>query len=308
MGVPVGVGAWPRHEDFPVFPIGSKPKRMLKCPDDAQEPFLIPGHAYLFKTAVGWQAQQIWSEVIAYRLAALIRLDVPPCFIAVDEQSGETGALIEFFYGGPDEAEPVRFVHAAEFMTRLLADKKRGRPHAVQTNLLLCRLLRVASPIEWWGRALAFDTLIGNTDRHPENWGILLRGGAAGQPRIWSLAPAFDNGASLGYELPDAKLGPLLKRDGLDAYLRRGTHHCGWDRANDRRERHIELCRRYLDTYPEAGAAMKSVVDFDMLEVRKIVGECARYRVGIPFGMERANFVVELIAARRALLRAAFGD
>lgn len=141
LGVPVLVGGWPRHEDFPVFPIGSKPKRMLKCPNDAREPFLVPGHAYLFKTAVGWQAQQVWSEVIAYRLAEMVGLEVPPCFIAVDDQSGETGALIEFFYGYPGEAEPVRFIHAAELMTRILVDKKKGRPHAVQTNLLLCGLL-----------------------------------------------------------------------------------------------------------------------------------------------------------------------
>ncbi|MEZ5862675.1 MAG: hypothetical protein R3D25_00805 [Geminicoccaceae bacterium] len=108
--------------------------------------------------------------------------------------------------------------------------------------------------------------------------------------------------------MPDTKLEPLLRRGGLDAYLRRGTHHCGWNRTNDRREGHIALTRRYLAAYPEVRSAMQSIVDIDMLEVSRILGECARYRVGIPFGAERADFVVELIAARRALLHAAFGD
>jgi hypothetical protein len=68
---------------------------MLICPADASEQFLIPGHAYLFKSAEGWRRQQIWSEIVAYRLASLVGLDVPPCFLAVNEHSGQVGALIE---------------------------------------------------------------------------------------------------------------------------------------------------------------------------------------------------------------------
>jgi hypothetical protein len=138
------------------------------------EPFLIPGHAYLFKTASGWRAQQLWSEIIAYRLGALIGLNVPPCFVAIDEETRETGALIEFFYGFPSEAESARLIHAADLMrrVRMLADPSAGRPHNVRTNLWVCKVLRVADAIEWWGRTFTFDALIGNTDRHLENWGL----------------------------------------------------------------------------------------------------------------------------------------
>lgn len=45
-----------------------------------------------------------------------------------------------------------------------------------------------------------------------------------------------------------------------------------------------------------------------MMVVTRIVDECTSYPVGIPFSVERASFVVELIAARRALLQAAFGE
>src|SRR3954454_5183744 len=68
---------------------------MLICPAEASEQFLIPGHAYLFKSAEGWRRQQIWSEIVAYRIASLVGLDVPPCFLAVNEHSGQVGALIE---------------------------------------------------------------------------------------------------------------------------------------------------------------------------------------------------------------------
>jgi len=151
-GEPVLIGGWALSEDFPYFPVGSKPKRMLICPDNATESFLIPGHAYLFKQALDWQAYQVWSEFIAYRIGALIGLDVPPCFIAVDEESAEVGALVEFFYGHPGKQPIPRFVHGADFLP--LKDRRRGRPHHIIHNLRLCKALGVKKPETWWSRTL----------------------------------------------------------------------------------------------------------------------------------------------------------
>jgi hypothetical protein len=69
----VEVAGWRVDEDFGIFPVGSKPKRLLRCPAPPPQPFLIPGHAYLFKIAVSRRVlQQLWSEFIAYRIAAMI--------------------------------------------------------------------------------------------------------------------------------------------------------------------------------------------------------------------------------------------
>ncbi|HZH09291.1 MAG TPA: HipA domain-containing protein [Microvirga sp.] len=302
-GAPVLVGRWQQDEDFPVFPVGSKPKRMLICPDDATEPYLIKGHAYLFKTAIGWQAQQIWSEVIAYRLGALIGLPVPPAFIAVDERTGDTGVLVEFFYGYPGETEPARLIHGSDLMTRILADKKRGRPHVVPRNIIICRaFVGQESAVEWWAQALAFDALIGNTDRHPENWGFLIRHSKIAPP-TFQIAPLFDNGTSLGYELPEAKLEAIIEGNRLNTYIKRGTHHCGWDLRNDRPEHHFDLCTRFLTTYRETSVQIENVIRFDMAQVEAILNECARFEVGVPFTSRRAKFVAALINARRDLLQ-----
>lgn len=280
---------------------------MLICPQDAAEPYLIPGHAYLFKTAMGWQEKQVWSEVIAYRLGVLFGLDVPPCFVAVDENTGETGALVEFFYGYPDDAEPARLVHASDLMTRILADKKKGRPHGVRTNLLLCRALRINDPIAWWGRTLTFDALIGNTDRHPDNWGFLIRRAKGIAPSA-RLAPIFDNGTSLGYEQPASKLAAMLEPRRLTTYVHRGTHHCGWDTTEDGPAAHGALCKRYIEAYTDAGPAMVSLIRFDATQVTGILEECTHFDVSTPFTVERAKFVSRLLEARRDMLRAAFGE
>jgi hypothetical protein len=268
---------------------------------------LIPNHTYIFKTAKrDWQNQQIWSEFIAYRIGSLSGIDLPPCFIAVDGH-GDTGVLMEFFFGYPEEREVPRLVHASDYMTRFLVDRKKGRPHGIRQNIKICKALHVEQTIEWWGQVLVFDALIGNTDRHPDNWGFLVFQRSGLQPDF-ILAPAFDNGTSLGYEISQERLAALCEPSQLSAYIRRGKHHCGWDTAEDVPAAHMSLCERYLDAHPEAGAAMKNVIRFDVADVAAICDECTQFDVSVPFTRERAAFIVALIEARRAQLRALLGE
>jgi hypothetical protein len=88
-GQTVDVTTWAPHDDYPVFPVGSKPKRMLVCPADVEESFLAQGHSYLFKTAVGWQRQQVWSEVIAYKVGA--ELGLPVAWRMIQRRAAELG-------------------------------------------------------------------------------------------------------------------------------------------------------------------------------------------------------------------------
>jgi hypothetical protein len=304
-GSPVVVTNWMLDEDYPVFPIGSKPKRMITCPEGAAEAYLIPGHSYLFKTAFGHRAQQVWSEIVAYQLANLTGLDVPPCFLAVDDATGETGALIEFFYNYPGEAESARFVHVADVLAPLFTDKEKGRPHGIKANLHVCRALHIADSVGWWGRVLAFDALIGNTDRHPENWGFLVRRRKGTAPEF-ELAPPFDTGTSLSYELSDTALASKVSPDRARAYISRGTHDCGWDLIEDGPTPHMDLCKRYAHAYPDAGNLMRSVIP-SVTQVAEVLTQCASFRVGIPFSDDRASCLSKLIGVRMDMLRECLG-
>jgi hypothetical protein len=55
---------------------------------------------------------------------------------------------------------------------------------------------------------LLLDAVIGNTDRHHENWGVLLVGS---RPRETILAPTYDHASSLGRELSDDKRSARLQ-------------------------------------------------------------------------------------------------
>ncbi|RYG85650.1 MAG: hypothetical protein EON59_11765 [Alphaproteobacteria bacterium] len=119
-----------------------------------------------------------------------------------------------------------RFVHGVEYMKRLIPDfdVKSGKQHNIRTVLSLLNAIRghrkMPSPILHWGRTFAFDALIGNTDRHQENWGLLWSN-AGGQMRV-RFSPAFDNGTSLGHEQTEAALAKFHDTDSV-------ISHC-WER------------------------------------------------------------------------------
>ena len=299
------VADWASDEEFPTFPVGSQPKELLICPEDLVQPPLIPGHKYLFKTPRGWQSYQIWSEILASELGRLCGVPVPPCYLGIGEH-GRPGALVEFFYGFPGAHSEDRFVHGSDVLQRSISDKKVGRPHGIRTNVMLTRRYGVADAAVHWGKILMFDALIGNRDRHPDNWGLVWHYRQGQLPAV-ELSPAFDNATSLGYEQTERRLTADWTSEWLDKYLSRGVHHCGWSPADDVQGKHVDLCVRFGQTFPEAGEAMKSVIEFDVRELRRVVEGLTDIHASLPLTDARSRFMIDLILGRRDRLRTAWG-
>ena len=57
---------------------------------------------------------------------------------------------------------------------------------------------------------LLLDAIIGNTDRHHENWAVVVSRSASGA-RSLQLAPTYDHASSLGRELPDEKRSARMR-------------------------------------------------------------------------------------------------
>jgi len=299
VGETVFIGAWRQDDDFPIHPKGSQPKRTLVAPTDVAQPYLIGGHTYMFKTAKKeWQTKQLWSEVIAYRLGMLCGLRVPPCFVAVDDATGETGVLMEFFFGYADEDVTPRVLHGGDLLARVIKDQKRGRPHGVRHNVTICRRYGVSEAAEWWGQALVFDALIANVDRHPDNWGVMVK---MGQAQV-GMTPLFDNGTSLGYGLTEGRIEALMGEDGVKGYASKGTHHCGWDLSDDGPAQHVDLCANFAFAYPEAIAAMRNVIRFDMEAFSAVLDDLTHFDVPVPLTAARAAFIKALVSCRRSEL------
>ncbi len=90
----------------------------------------------------------------------------------------------------------------------------------------------ISKPIDLFVGYLLLDALIGNTDRHHENWGILERRVRPEKPRYAEVAPSFDHASSLGRELTEDKRAQLLESESVDtnveAYARkaRSAFYC----------------------------------------------------------------------------------
>jgi len=176
---PVDVARWRGDEEFAVCPEGARDKSLLYSPSPTPYGFLIPGHRYLFKHSAKFYPDQFWTEIIAYRIGCLLGVPVPPALVAWDSDTDTCGALIEWFLDYPG-APPERYVSGGDIMSDMIHgyDRKRGRQHnfeAIERYLSLLARKGKLGPawLPWWCDALLFDALIGNTDRHRDNRGLL---------------------------------------------------------------------------------------------------------------------------------------
>lgn len=105
----------------------------------------------------------------------------------------------------------------------------------------LANLMGVGSmnPMPRWDYAMEqlasyvlLDGLVGNTDRHHENWmiGWVIDSGSA----FFEVMPSFDHASSLGRELTDDGRRRILESDGMERYLKRAR---GGLFVNNRRRR-----------------------------------------------------------------------
>ncbi|HET7675462.1 MAG TPA: HipA domain-containing protein [Gammaproteobacteria bacterium] len=291
------------------YPQGAREKSAIFCPAQAPHQGLVANHRYLFKYSVTWALDQFWTEIAAYRVGQLVGVTVPPAYAAYirEESSVRCGALIEWFYDYP-ESQPIRFTLGGDHLTDLVEqfDREKGTKHNLRTIITYCRALTQRHQLEddwleYWAKVLTFDALIGNTDRHQDNWGFLWQDREGNSP-LASFAPAFDNGTSMGYELKGSKLDRLNTREGMEAYVAKGLHHMRWELGGARLQ-HAELLAKLSSFYPRARdyvlECLNSVVpeDFD-----GAIHGLTQIETPQPLTPERADLMARLLRFRHAAL------
>jgi hypothetical protein len=300
----VNISSWKKDEEFGIYPEGARDKTLLYSPASPPHDFLIPSHRYLYKHAFGRHPDQFWTEIIAYRVGCQLNVPVPPAFIAFDENDDSCGALIEWFLNYPAQPEE-RFVSGGDIMVDLIPnfDRKKGHQHnfaMVEHYLNFLAQNRKVDMADWqgyWCDMLLFDALIGNTDRHQDNWGLLWQ--TANKPLKVRMTPVFDNGTSLGYEILESKMDDFYKPDHLQKYISRGCHHIRWQLNDNAPAQHIELLKSLVSKYPIMANRIKNKLKvFDMDSLRTIINDCTKFKIRIPLTERRAEFVCHLLESR----------
>jgi hypothetical protein len=192
-------------------PMGSKPKFWF----DHQ--YLGP---CLFKAARLGTGED-WSEKLAERFASWLNL--PHARYELASWRGERGIITPRL---TTDAE--RLVHGNELLIELdpaygTQSKAYRTPlHTVPAVLEALTTHGVDTPAGWtppsgvegcldvFAGYLLLDALIGNTDRHHENWAVIEREGEIGGSPARCLAPTFDHASSLGRNEPESKVRKRL--------------------------------------------------------------------------------------------------
>lgn len=303
------VAEWEVDAEFGVFPQGARAKDAVFAPALPPEAVLVGGKRYLFKRSKRSYPDQFWGEVIAYRVGCLMGLQVPPAFAAFNSRTGHSAALIEWFYR--DGAE--LFALGGDFMQMLRPDfdRDRGTQHNLQDVERLMRTLVHTGALsqnwrQWWAEALLFDALIGNSDRHQDNWGLIFESAWRQPPNMppCRLAPLFDNGTSLGHErFPERVAGWTDAR--LDQYIDRGTHHIKSSIDPGHVQCHLALLRHVLHDWARHldPDLLRSRIDFSADDLTSCVGDLVHLPVPSPLSTARMRFVCRLLVRRLALLK-----
>lgn len=299
---PVDVAAWREDEEFARYPEGARAKTACFAPDGLQLAFIKPGRRYLFKRSRRAYPEQFWAEIAAYHIGGLLGVEVPPAYPAVNTATGHCAALIEWFY----EDGAALYVPGGAFMQQIIDnyDREYGRQHNFFTIRALFRRFHQvklvgADWLESWVKMLLFDALCGNTDRHQDNWGLLIDSTAPLQAR---LSPAFDNGTSLGHELSEAHQGQWEGAD-LVRYVSRGCHHLKWQMEDARRLGHITGMRTLAELLPtKATPICEMLMGLDVTLLRQDLEELVALPMPVKLSAWRADLMCRLVEIRRQCL------
>lgn len=308
--IAVDVASWTADDEHPYFPEGSRDKQLLRCPDPSPHAILVPNHRYQFKESRRVYPEQFWAEVVAYRIGLLAGVPVPPAYAAWDSRTRVCGALIEWFYGYLDR--PLQRYQSGGLLMKSAIpdyDLKRGRQHNFRQIETICGVWAkagahnsVALQPDWidvWAAMLTFDALIGNTDRHQDNWGFIIdQRRTPGKPNVW-LAPAFDNGTSLGHERPADQFGRFSDQRYLEGYLAKGRHHLRWQLHDEQQAAHCDLLLMLVERHPSSLERMLKLLDFNADTLEHDLGELTRLPVPVPLSPDRGRFMLHLTLARR---------
>jgi len=199
---------------------------------------------------------QHWAEKIAAEVADCLGIRHARVELAVFQ--GTRGSSSESFAGDRRDLYHGNQILAGQVLDYQPAKRFKQSDHTLEN--IFTALERSFSTKEGAQRAkrdmvdyLVLDAVIGNTDRHHENWGILRR--RVGDRWQGVLAPSFDHASSLGRELADTSDGKcrirFLGEGRVGVYAEKAPGAIYWSREDRKGLSPLALVRRATEKHPD---------------------------------------------------------
>jgi len=285
---------------------GAREKQWLISPSNPNTTVLRPEHKYLFKFSVDWAPEQFWTEILAHRLGLYLGISVPPTHVGVNSLTGQVGALSEFF--GPRSSQEGKIVSGRNLIfSGQRFDRRRRHEYNFKAVSDWCSFFERNRFMqydwrEFWAKAFLLDTLIGNQDRHADNWGAIRTQSHSGR-EAFQFAPLYDHGSSMGYELLPNRFPEFADNIRLAQYVNRGTHQMFWRPEDARRLNHADFLKRFYDEFPSQRAGIDARLKISDRTLERVVAELSQFRRPIALSPQRAEFMLRLLKFRRDHLR-----
>jgi hypothetical protein len=300
-----------------IYEEGSKRKREVFSPQKVDNKFLNSNYRYLIKYSTDIHnkihKEQFWIEIFAYYLGELVNVWVPRTFVAIDNKK-EVGALSEWFYLDSyflEESFKIsnknklsfkninyvdNYISGYNFMAAKIEgyDQDKGGQHNLKTIFESMQKENVKDWLNHWIRNFVFDTLLGDTDRHQDNWGILyhINGNRY-------LSPAFDNGTSMGYEI----LENNFDKFNYDQYIKRGYHHIKLSLDSAKQIKHLDLISELIKLYDKkAKDIIENMLKFKKEDIENILNYLVKFNTIVPLTEKRAEFMLNLLWKRKQFI------
>ncbi len=309
----IDIKDWIFDDRFSPYPEGAREKLAFFPPENLNLKFIRPDRRYLFKYPPEWAPDQFWAEIIAYHIGVSLGVKVPPAYAAYNSNTKECAALIEWFY----RDNTVTYFQGGNLFEKLVDkdfDHKRGKKHNFADIYNIHKRLEEECFLSrhWlnrWASVFLFDALIGNIDRHQNNWGVIFRFRLKINNKFKDTAeqvtaeqsPSFDNGTSLGFE----RLAQELKNwndDKIFRYISKGTHHARM-RMGDDKLSHIAFIRELMSLYPVSRYLNSTINRFSIENFRKKIELLQKIELPVPLSKDRSDFVVKLTNYRLIKLK-----
>lgn len=218
--------------------------------------------AFLKYQAEGYVTSELCSEKIAYELAKELGFECARVELARDE-NGKLG-ILNYLFSNPPK---IKHTDIAAYLKEASSD----RAHFYTLTNIKSVLDNInADLFRGFVRIMLFDTLIGEQDRHEENWGVLEDSNG-----IVRISPLYDNGDSLARDL--ASYEKIMEYESgtknFETYSNRSLT-CIMKEPEDiidgisRKYRHFELIDKLITDYPEL--VQNEVLPILALEDKKI--------------------------------------
>jgi len=206
--------------------LGTKPKRWLLDPDS--EVLWLMKYVTLNSRANAsvYRKGDDWAERVAGAVASQLELPAAQVELARggSAEEPELGVISRSIV-----TEDESLVHGNELLSEIGIGGTDSHDRTGYTLSAVRSVLeRVEPAIELPGFSswetfvgyLVLDALVGNTDRHQENWAVIERGGSR------RMAPSFDHASCLGFQLSDEQRSERLASSDYnmspEAYAARG--------------------------------------------------------------------------------------